>query len=71
MNKNNVRNPDKRRQTLIERYGSMEEYNRIWFEKRTATLKRKLGDEGYLEAQKAYGAQGGKKSRKPKRSAKR
>jgi hypothetical protein len=71
VNKNSVRNPEKRRQTLIEKYGSIEAYNRIWFSKRTATLKSKLGESGYIEAQKEYGARGGKKSRKHKRRSKR
>lgn len=56
----------KRKATLIAKYGTLEEYNRHWQDKRRQTLIAKLGAEGYAEYLKAAGSTGGTRSKRGK-----
>lgn len=63
-------NPQKRRATIISKYGTWDAYLEYWKNKRKATLIAKLGEEGYLEYLHKASTKGGKKSRRPKGSKK-
>lgn len=59
-------NPNKRRQTLIDKYGSWDAYQRAWQAKRKQTLIDKLGEDGYKKYLATAGTKGGKTSKRGK-----
>jgi hypothetical protein len=56
----------RRKATLIAKYGTLDEYNRYWQEKRRDTLIAKLGAEGYAQYLKDAGSTGGTRSKRGK-----